>query len=152
MVRLRRGRFDDATARVYRLIEWSSQWLLEYHQGIKTADVPESCIPPNLKHLLVGKSEPYKLSLVQGWELASSVCDEDTRMFWKRNRERMIKLISTRNNSVLAHGFAPISDSEWKEMESFVEEVLLEFILNQFVAVNFRGMPNQLPTAWGLNK
>jgi CRISPR-associated protein (TIGR02710 family) len=43
--RAAQGRYDDAIARVYRLIEWSAQWLLKVHCGIETANIDEAAIP-----------------------------------------------------------------------------------------------------------
>jgi len=43
--RAAQGRYDDAIARVYRLWEWTAQWLLKKHCGIDTANIPAEQIP-----------------------------------------------------------------------------------------------------------
>ena len=44
--RAEQGRFDDAIARLYRLLEWTAQWLLQVRHGIDTADIPQDRLPP----------------------------------------------------------------------------------------------------------
>ena len=46
--RAAQGRYDDAVARVYRLLEWSAQWLLRSRCGIDTGDVSPERVPPGM--------------------------------------------------------------------------------------------------------
>ncbi len=39
--RAAQGRYDDAIARVYRLIEWTAQWILKTQCNLNTADIDE---------------------------------------------------------------------------------------------------------------
>lgn len=144
----KRDRYDDATARVYRLIEWCSQWLLKHHKDIDTADIPEAEIPPCVVIPFNERSETYQASLVTSWELAAEICGDDTKTFWKTNKEQMLFLLNIRNNSVLAHGYAPISKAQWRDINKFADKKLIPFMLEQFKVFKLTELPKQLPTSW----
>jgi len=144
----RRGRFDDATSRAYRLLEWCSQWLLKHYKNIDTADIAESDIPPSV---VIPKNErkgKYMASLVQSWDLAAAVCGEDIVLFWKENKDAVIGFLEFRNHSILAHGFDPITEQQWAVVDGFARERLLPFMLEQFRPIKLQRMPEQLPTEW----
>lgn len=137
-------RFDDATSRAYRLLEWSAQWLLETHANIKTDNVPAAKIPDSLR-LTADSQGIFKAALYDAWALAACHCDVDTRLFWDQNKERMKDLLSIRNHSILAHGFAPITAEEWQRVADFIEGALLPLLTTQSAKVGLRNPPPQLP-------
>lgn len=137
-------RFDDATSRAYRLLEWSAQWLLANQASIDTSRVAVDKIPDTL-HLVPNNDGLYKVALYEAWELAAYHCDEGVRVFWEQNKERMKDLLSIRNHSLLAHGFSPITAGEWQRVTLFVEEALLPLLLMQSSKLGIRHLPPQLP-------
>jgi len=143
-----RGRYDDATSRVYRLLEWCSQWLLKSQHDINTSDIPESAIPEGIYIPLNKRKNAYMASLIQSWDLAGAICDESTAGFWNDNRDRVMDLLEMRNQSILAHGYSPIEGSQFQEIQEFVVERLMPFMLTRFQTVKIKSMPAQLPTDW----
>lgn len=142
--RAEQQRFDDAVSRTYRLLEWSAQWLLEDQAGIKTDNVPADKIPDGLR-LPANAQGVYKAALFDAWELAACHCDTGIRVFWEANRERMKDLLSIRNHSILAHGFAPITAEAWQRIEHFVKGALLPLLTDQTIKTGLRSLPPQLP-------
>ncbi len=58
------GRYDDVTARVYRLIEWTAQWQLKLHHGWSTADFPADKMP----EARLGPDGKISIGLVDSWK------------------------------------------------------------------------------------
>jgi hypothetical protein len=133
---------------VYRLLEWCSQWLLKSQHDIDTSDIPESAIPENIHIPLNERKNVYMASLIQSWDLAGAICDESTESFWSDNRHRVMDLLEMRNQSILAHGYAPIEESQFQEIQEFIAERLLPFMLTHFQTVKIKSIPTQLPSDW----
>ncbi len=140
-------RFDDATSRAYRLLEWSAQWLLKIQADIDTSDISPEHIPASMKQRLSPNSQGvYKAALNDAWELASHHGDESVKAFWAQNSERMKDLLTIRNHSILAHGFTPVSSEEWGRIASFIENFLLPLLQTHATKLGIRNPPAQLPT------
>jgi len=146
-----RCRYDDATSRVYRLLEWSSQWLLQHYLQVNTDDVPKDLIPAEVNIAFNERTQKYMAALVPAWELAGSTCGDASAEFWQKNKVKLLDLLEVRNNSILAHGYKPITENDWKKMESFVESRLLPFISTEFEAIGVKKVPDQLPTEWEIS-
>lgn len=144
----KRERLDDATSRVYRLLEWCSQWLLKYHKNIDTSDIAVSDIPLGVEIPINTRKQKYMASLVQSWELAASTCGGSVESFWKENKESILDFLETRNHSILAHGYDPISKQQWSVIDRFTRNQLLPFMLEQFKPLKIQNLPTQLPTEW----
>ena len=67
--RAAQGRYDDAVARVYRMIEWTAQWLLQSQLGADTADFPDDRLPPQVEACRDRDGE-VKLGLWDAWQVA----------------------------------------------------------------------------------
>lgn len=127
----RRGvqhRYDDAVARLYRLSEWSAQWLLREQTGIDTADVPVEKIPDGIVLPANGRGQ-HQAGLVVAWELAAFHCGERARQFWDEQKSVLLNLLQSRNYSILAHGLNPLSETEYKDFLAWVEKHLLKMLL-----------------------
>ena len=126
--RAAQGRFDDAVARLYRLLEWSAQWLLREQAGIDTADVPKDAIPADWD-LRPCRDGRYQLGLYQAWGLAAHHCGDELAGFWQQEQARLLNLLQTRNLSILAHGFRPMSESDWHGFSKWTGDRLLPLLL-----------------------
>ena len=62
---------DDAVARVYRMIEWTAQWLLRTKFGADTADVPADLLPPQVE-ALSDRAGKVKLGLWDAWQVVGT--------------------------------------------------------------------------------
>ena len=69
--RASQGRFDDAVARVYRLIEWTAQWLICTKLGADTGDFPDRLLPEDVDARRDGRGR-IKLPLWAGWQVVSA--------------------------------------------------------------------------------
>lgn len=124
------GRYDDAVARVYRLLEWTAQWQLESKKGWRTADLPKDIaeaadIPPN-------RDGKYQAGLFAAWGLAATHCGDEMGDFFACERPAMLDRLKRRNDSILAHGEVPVSSSDWQTWEDWLRakfEPLLETLL-----------------------
>jgi len=118
--RIEEGRFDDATARLYRALELIGQCAFEKYFGAPTGDAPLERLPEQLrseyerKYRREGKLE---LPLFATFEALEKSGVEIGQRF-AADFEAIKKVLSGRNNSILAHGAQPISRHA---AESFME-------------------------------
>lgn len=111
------GRFDDAVARLYRLIEYIAQArLFRDHNGLKTSDLDISLLPESLRTSYkekVGRSGKIELGLYESYALLKAL-DNDLGQFFIAKydeTEELKKVLGLRNQSILAHGFGPLSQN-----------------------------------------
>jgi CRISPR-associated protein (TIGR02710 family) len=143
-------RYDDAIARLYRLAEWSAQWLLQEHAGIKTADVTEDKIPQGMA-LQKNRKGQYQAGLFQAWELAAYHCGDAIGEFWEAEQRHLLDRINARNNSILAHGFQPLQKQAWLDFSAWVDNKLNPLLLSTTddkVKYRIHTLPPQLPDAY----
>lgn len=139
------GRYDDAVARLYRVIEWTAQWLLRVHCGIETADIPADRIPPGLD-IRPGRDGRYQAGLLAAWQLLAHHRPQSAagRLFAERQDE-LVDLLKARNGSILAHGFEPIGGATWEEMCQWAEANLLPALKEEASVLGQRTFFAQLP-------
>lgn len=130
-------KYDDAVARLYRLIEYIAQFEIA-KRGLYKQD--EKGFPDagnlNIDKLSLELRERYskykdakdntlKLGLDQNYELLFDLESEVGKIF-KQECEtgELKKLISSRNKSILAHGFNPITKETYEEVLTEVEELV----------------------------
>lgn len=128
--RAEQRRYDDATSRAYRLMEWSAQWLLQSQVGIDTSDIKEDQIPEGMD-IPANSKGVRQTALLSSWQLASRTCNEDIQAYWQENEMRMKDLLSIRNHSILAHGFEPITEAQWSRIFNFIEDGLVPLLIQQ---------------------
>jgi len=122
------GKYDDATARLYRALEKLAQVELQEKYNINASNVKLDEIPKSLRNTykrkyLDSKGSKIKLPLYASFELLYAKGNElGKKFFQKGNKIRAI--LEKRNNSVLAHGDTPVS----KETYNKLLEIILEFI------------------------
>lgn len=148
--RAAQGRYDDAVARVYRLIEWSAQWLLNHHRGIDTGNLQaeqlpqEVCITPD-QH---GK---LKAGLYVAWQLVGKTTLGPAQHFVATQLPVLRSHIEARNLSILAHGFSAVSREVWENLAEWIRQVFLPMLLEETKAVQLRHIPPQLPCEYSWN-
>lgn len=109
--RWREGKYDDAVARLYRLVEMLAQWaLLQPPFSIKTGDVNLARVPESWRGKLeakrdrrdgrvkIGLAESYALLLDLGSPLGAAY----------QENGRLGELLGRRNSSILGHGMTPV--------------------------------------------
>ena len=119
--RAHQGRYDDAVARVYRLLEWTAQWQLRMHLGIDTADIPAEKIPRDLKPG-TNQQGRYQTGLYQSWQLlAHHLPDNAAARFFQDHGKEFLDHLKVRNGSILAHGYTPIDHVAWEKLNNWIE-------------------------------
>ena len=137
----RRGvekKFDDAVARLYRTIEYIAQYKInekgyfkkDKKGKVQTDDLDIGSLPSlelqqKYQKYRDSKNNKIKLTLYSLYELLDDLGEEIGRTFKKemdKKDSKLKKLLAMRNNSILAHGFGPVSESTYKEMLNTVKK------------------------------
>ena len=138
------GKFDDATARLYRLVEMLAQMVLWKKHQIKTGDVPEDWIPTPLRKSFGENRDPkdgrIKIGLKKSYELLHGL-DNPLGERYLQNK-RISGLLKQRNDSFLAHGTKPISSEACQGLFKETE------ILLKTVVPNFDQLSEELQFPW----
>ena len=145
--RAAQGRYDDAVARLYRLIEWTAQWLLKTQTGIKTDNIPAEQIPAEM-HLKSNREGNYQVGLFDAWQLVKHKTGGEAARFISAEEERLRNHLDIRNGSILAHGFKPVSVTEWQTIHAWVAERFIPMLLSETAKIGIKTMPAQLPNQY----
>ena len=127
--RIEEGKYDDAVARLYRIIERIAQMVLKTKYDIDTADVDLRTPKTSgkleeetlLKYKRLGDGDAkIRLSLKKDYELLTDLGEEIGKRF--SQDESLRDLLQRRNNSILAHGLVPVRRAETERMFEKVKE------------------------------
>lgn len=144
--RAENGLFDDAVARLYRLAESAVQSRLWQHHGIDAANAQYDDLPERLRNRLNNGAQHgrtgYALSRAEAVEVLdfASPGDPVAAAFRARPRWQI-----ARNTSILAHGFAPLSRTDWTTARQWILQrrgILWEDLLGRPTAAQ---LPDTLP-------
>jgi CRISPR-associated protein (TIGR02710 family) len=143
--RAAQGRYDDAVARIYRLIEWAAQWLLKYNAHIDTADVQQDAVPDDWT-IFPNRDGKIQVGLITAWQLVKHQLPQSpAAQFIQQEENRLLNQTKIRNQSILAHGYTPISQVQWNEMQDFLVTRFIPMLLQETKSVGIRELPPQLP-------
>lgn len=143
-------RYDDAVGRTYRALEMTAQTRLLQAYDLDTKKVSVDCLPNDLREQLRPTGPTVKLSLMHAWTWLSHQPNEPLGQLFEQERSHLLNALSTRNDSLLAHGVTPVSKAD----HARVSDVLVPFIDEAVrLAVQAHGgrQPDpapQLPTRW----
>ena len=143
--RAEQGRYDDAVARCYRLLEWSAQWLLQVQCGIKTANIPAEEIPPGLD-ITPNRDGIYQAGLFAAWQLIKLKTNGAAAQFISQQEQHLLHYLQIRNLSLFAHGFEPIKQSDWQAFQAWLAQSFIPLLLAETKRHGINGLPEQLPT------
>ena len=142
--RAAQGRFDDAVARVYRLIEWTAQWQLRIKLGVETADVPPERLPAGAD-ARPDRDGRIKVGLRVGWQIVKEHLPGPGRDLIVDHGAELRNLLDIRNQSILAHGFRPVQKPEWERMQRWTEDRFLPVLRHFAGESGLKRPPEQLP-------
>lgn len=119
--RAEENKYDDAIARLYRSLELIAQIKLKKEYGIDTSDVDLDILKEHEITLdfIPNKDGTIKTALVQDYILLNELNDELGKFFMKNN-ELVFATISSRNNSILAHGLNSQSEKQYTNFKELV--------------------------------
>ena len=142
--RASQGRFDDAVARVYRLIEWTAQWQLRDRFGADTADFPPELLPANID-APPGRDGKVKVGLWSAWQIVAERAQGPARDLIAGHGAELRNLLSIRNDSILAHGFRPVQKPDWERMQRWMQDRFLPVLQLLAQEAGLKSPPEQLP-------
>lgn len=134
------GRFDDAVARLYRALEMIGQIEFEKEFKCPTSNVNVENIPEEFradinKHYYDLKDGKIKIPLFAVFDLLAKINNKIGLQF-NNNLEQNKKILSQRNNSILAHGAIPLTEDNYNEAFMIITK-LFESISISFNTINF---------------
>lgn len=140
-------RYDDAVGRLYRAIELLAQIRLLKCYSIKTGNVETQQLPEFVreKYEKMRSSRGIQLALRKSYELLSEFPDDPLGQLYLKNANKIINALETRNNSLFAHGFQPITSNAYLK----VSQVIITFIksgIDAVIPAKSKSKPSQLPT------
>ena len=143
--RAAQGRFDDAVARWYRLVEWTAQWQLRTVLGVDTADFPRDLLPPDAAKT-PSRDGKIKIGVWQTWQVVEQRLPGPAQTFIAEHGQALRGLLDLRNNSILAHGFRPVGAADWKQVSAWTREHFMPVLRALATDAGLKGEPSQLPT------
>lgn len=116
------GRFDDASARYYSLLEKGAKIELASRFGIDTSDVQSSLLPASfLKETTLVPSHDGRLQLPLFKAYLLLAClNNPLGLAFMQHKDRLEQVLRIRNSSLLAHGFTPVDAATCEELRSLV--------------------------------
>lgn len=126
--RIEEGKFDDAAARLYRLVEMVGQMEIERLCQAKTENFPEGKIPETLREEFAQRYRSkrdgqIKLGMEATYLVLQAYGNEIGQRFFQ-DRSRFDRLQQARNRSILAHGVVPIEEERARELLEFVSSLM----------------------------
>lgn len=121
-------KYDDAVARLYRAIEAIAQFKLKTTYGIDSSNVKEDLIPVVVREEFISKyrdnkDNKIKLGLYVSYKLLKMLDNPLGKSFFEFYEKEIRGLLDIRNNSILAHGYRPVSQDTYEKLL----EVILKF-------------------------
>lgn len=141
--RAAQGRYDDAVARGYRLLEWTAQWLL-MSKGVDTGDLRPEQIPGELS-IAPNPDGKRQVGLRRAWELAAHHLGGDVQAFVEAERSHMLDQLKKRNYSILAHGDQPIAKADWEAFHAWIDAALIPLLQAWAARSGLKRLAPQLP-------
>jgi CRISPR-associated protein (TIGR02710 family) len=137
--RAEQQRYDDAVGRLYRSLELLAQIRLLKAYGIKTGDINVEKLPENLRSEYEKKRSPNRskiqIALRSSYELLTKLPGDPIGKIYLENANRIINALEVRNNSLFAHGFKPITSTDYENVSEvfgfFIKSAISSVVINQ---------------------
>lgn len=118
--RAEEGKFDDAMARLYRALEMIGQIAFNDRFGCPTNNVQKECLPEAIKNEYVNRyesSDDGRIRLpLEPTFIALAEADDDVGLKYRACEKALIKILRSRNDSILAHGMIPVKEATYQEL------------------------------------
>jgi CRISPR-associated protein (TIGR02710 family) len=146
-----RGRYDDAVARLYRLVEAAAQAWLWTRYELKSGRIPWGRTPESMRDGVQRRSDSggdYALLALNQTVEFLRCCDRDDRFAAAYASDwagaaglQGPPWLTQRNSSILAHGFTSVGEKVWTQAKTWVEVNVRPF----FVEADFPQLPRKIP-------
>lgn len=119
--RATQNRYDDAVGRLYRALELLAQVRLWQEYSIDTSNLDISNIPADIRAKYDNHDE---LGLFKSYQLLTKLPSEPIGQLYQQHKDNIKKVLNKRNNSLFAHGFRPITKSDYAEIQQPIKEFI----------------------------
>jgi len=122
------GRFDDAVARLYRALEMFGQInLLRWEHPLNSSALKLELLPQGLAENYSFKGNKQAgaitIGLIQNFTLLSEL-NNPVGIVFNEYKDKIRAALNSRNNSLMAHGIIPVSETECQN----IIDIVLSFI------------------------
>ncbi len=125
--RAEEGKYDDAVARLYRSLEMIAQieaakdsfLNIENASNVRKEQIPIQLREEYIRKYKDSKTDQLKIPCQALFNLLAHV-NNKVGLAYKKNEEEFRKLLSARNDSILAHGQTPVSESTYMEFHGYI--------------------------------
>ncbi|MGI6387341.1 MAG: TIGR02710 family CRISPR-associated CARF protein [Desulfomonilia bacterium] len=138
-----RKNYDDAVARLYRATELFAQIRLELKYQLRSGNIELGDLRKDLQEEyapFVGDKGKILLGLKNDYELLFRLDDLLGKLYMEQ-KSKIISTLKTRNQSILAHGLTPLTESDYHS----AHENLAGFILKAAHCADIKIKVPQLP-------
>lgn len=137
--RAHQQRYDDAVGRLYRALELLAQIRLKQAYDLETGDLDVAKLPEALRDTYAAERNPrtnkIQIPLWKSYQLLSQLPDDPLGKHFDPQANRLQDALKTRNYSLLAHGFTPITNRDYQAsgevIQTFIETALAVLIPTQ---------------------
>lgn len=133
------GKFDDAIARLYRCLEMIGQVELYKHFQFTTSNIELDKLTDVIKNEFIqkyGRIHKIKIGLHDTFKVLKSV-DNFYASIYYQNESEILKLLSIRNDSILAHGTKPVEKEKFEDfLKLFIEKFQIKIVV-EFPKIHF---------------
>jgi CRISPR-associated protein (TIGR02710 family) len=148
-----RGHYDNAVARLYRLLEAAAQAHLWARYDLESGRIAPIELPDSMRSYVFMNTDPKngaryaQLALNQTVELLRERDPDDPFVaayaggYAREDRLQGPPWLAKRNRSILAHGFVSVDCNAWEEAKSWVETNVMAF----FRGAEFPQLPRRIP-------
>ncbi|MEW6457061.1 MAG: TIGR02710 family CRISPR-associated CARF protein [Acidobacteriota bacterium] len=126
--RAEEGKYDDAVARLYRVVEMIAQIALAKKgkdtSNLKPEEIPQE-LHPSFPEFSFSK-KAIAVGIERGFQLLKALGDERADQYLKN--EYLKNLLHSRNNSILAHGIASVGKETYENLKEETLKLANSFI------------------------
>jgi hypothetical protein len=135
------SKYDDAVARLYRVLEMVGQIEFEKLTGCPTSDVDPGKLSESIREEYVSRYQSpddgkIKLPLNATFRALKELGHHTGERFYQ-NEETFKKIMSARNDSILAHGTQHIKKETYEKFAAVIEEHFIEGALIEFPGLDW---------------
>jgi len=147
--RAHQQRYDDAVGRLYRALELLAQIRLKQAYDLETGDLDVDKLPEALRDTYAAERTPrtqkVQIGLLKSYQLLNQLPDDPLGKHFEPQANRLQDALKTRNYSLLAHGFTPITASDYQASGEVIQ-TFIETALDTLIPPQRRNSLPQFPT------
>jgi CRISPR-associated protein (TIGR02710 family) len=143
--RSQRGRNDDGVGRLYRALELLAQVRLKLAYGLKTENIDRSKLPEAVAQRYAKVEGKLQMPLHRSYELLTELGNDPLGDLYEIHQKDLTKILKIRNKSLFAHGFTPISASQFTEVDGVMGEFIRKGIQSCIESKFGDLLPSQFP-------